>query len=252
MVRSRRSTRALTVAVVVLTVLAGCAGGLAGGSSDGKVSEDLADRYESVQSYEATVETHYQSPRRNVTFERDVVAKPHNRTMAVEFRRPAALRGFRRVETDGSGWRSADKPAAVTQVNVPGPRYRDLIEVHLDNYEHATNGTTTVEGQQAKILDLIPGENSTKYNWIRVWVDTDRSVPLQTKVWFFGNTTVTTTYHNLTLNTGVSDEAFEIEAAGPGGVTAGGPGSGSDQPASSGDGPSRGAGPSEDAAGPGG
>lgn len=216
------SSRALlTVAVAVLTVLSGCSGLSGSDMSADEIGDRIEQKHENIDSYEATIERQVDSPDRDLSTKSKIVAKPQAGLMRTEALAPANQRGNVMVSNETTTWMynaSANTARQMDSLGVTGmqqPNYGKLVDHFTENYDISVEGITTVADRSVYVLDLTPKENASQFAGnTTLWVDKDRWFPVKTKMRYsYDNetTTVTTTYRNLSFNTGVDNSTFDFE-----------------------------------------
>jgi outer membrane lipoprotein-sorting protein len=247
-----RSGRVLLVTgIAALALLSGCTGDLAQDPSEQGFSDEIQQQYQSIQSYEATVVTQYDSPGRDQSVTKRVVAQPHHDRRRVEYVRPEAKRGIT-IILDGGRRYSHNPGVPGDRDPLPGPGLDELLDLHVEHYDASIEGTATIDGHETDLVHLTPADEKAIYHNVSLWVDQKRQVPLQTRVALNDSATVTRTYRNLSLNVDLAADPFQPDRGGPGEPPSVGPGEppkadGGPRPGDDAEGPPHGPRPTADA-----
>jgi len=211
----------LALAIVALTVTSGCVGSvgsLDSGITADQVSDHVQTKYEQIDSYEATVETTIVGPNTSRTTRTDVVAKPQLGFQRSEYLGPDSMAGNVIVSNATTTWTYNATENSARRLDTSGlgqsmqPDYGQLVESYQDRYDVTVDGTTTVADRETYVVHLTPKNASQFASEMTLWVDTERWFPVQQRSSYTidnETTTVTTTYHDLRFNTGVSNGTFD-------------------------------------------
>jgi outer membrane lipoprotein-sorting protein len=91
-----------------------------------------------------------------------------------------------------------------------GPGAADLGK----KYEVTLVGDEDVSGRRAHVLDLVPREGGGLFSGIRMWVDVERSYPVQTRLTEPTGDYTTIRFEEAAINAGLPKGAFELKLAG--------------------------------------
>lgn len=212
----------LALVLVALAVTSGCVGSvgsLDSGLTADQISDHVQTKYEQIDSYEATVETRIDGPNTTRTTRSHVVAKPQLGFQYSEYLAPEDMAGDVVVTNATTTWSYDASENSARRFDTSGitqstqPDYGELVEHYQDRYDVTVDGTTTVADRETYVVHLTPKNASQQFTGeMTLWVDTERWFPVQQRSSYTidnETTTVTTTYHDLRFNTGVSNATFD-------------------------------------------
>jgi outer membrane lipoprotein-sorting protein len=210
------------VGLAALLVLAGCAG-FAGQLDDGQqqqVADQLADRLQDLDSFEATVTTEVETDDRSVVSKTDLAVDLTTGEYRMEILAPNRSAGDLTVY-NGSAMVSYDQSENTYRsfdVEMDGPAMGSNISAQFDQLVEQTdiiyNGTATVNGQETHKATLVPTNESNDFvESVTLWVETDRMIPVKMEMESsaMANLTTTVTFSDVELNPEFEDGAFEFE-----------------------------------------
>lgn len=211
----------LTVAIVVLTVTSGCNGLLGDDVTTAQIGDRIQEKYDDVESYEATIETRVSGPDTNRTLVRAVVARPGTGNQRAEFVAPPEQRGNLVVSNTTTTWTYNASDNTASRMNTSGVdamgqvNYTRLVEQYRERYDVSLDGSTTVADRPVYKLELTPKDDGEQFAQnATLWIDEDRWFPVKTRMSYTFDDetrTITSTYRNLSFNTGVDNDTFRFD-----------------------------------------
>ena len=211
-----RQRTALVVAVGLLLATAGCLGAAGGSFEDpDAVAQQVESRHDALDGYSATVVR---------TVSTDTSTRTTRATVTVEnpdYRRVEYHTGPRAGEVSVTNATAAPVFSPTTGGTTPAT-YGSLSAHLVRGNDLEYLGRTELDGRRTAVVSLTPA-NATGTDGTatllerRVWVDTDRLVPLRVRTTWEtadGNVTETIGYRNVSLRTGTDATATGTEVAG--------------------------------------
>ncbi|GGN10000.1 LolA family protein [Halarchaeum nitratireducens] len=197
----RRTKRcALTIGLVGALLLAGCSTLPSGGLNADAVGEQVQHRYDAIEGYSATVTKTVEANDETSTVRAHVSADVDGATTVTYRSGPDAGTTVRYETPTRAPVLSAGRRDAATRDATYGALAASLVRTS----NVSVDGTTVLDGHRTAIVSLSPANASVNDTERRVWVDTDRRIPLRVETtWTTASgTTVTETvrYENVTLS----------------------------------------------------
>lgn len=220
------SRTAVAAALALAVVLSGCAAvPLASDDVTAKqIGERAQQKYESIENYRGTVTSSIRSESRNVTTKARVWVELGSNRMRYEYVAPEAQAGSVTVSNGSVMWSYNASENAVRRTDISGlstgttaVNYTRLFENVFENYEVSHEGSATVDGREAYVVELTPKENASVSGIVSertLWIDEERWFPVktETKMSLDNETTVVTSeYTNLSFDVEIPDGTFEFE-----------------------------------------
>lgn len=210
------------VAVAALLVLAGCAGfaGPLGEDQQQRVADRLADRFEDLEGFEATVTTAIDTGNRSITSTSEIAVDFRTGEYRSETLEPERAAGdigvyngstMTTYDASENAYRTFDLE---TDGSAMGGNLGDQFENLTEEVDIIYNGTEQVNGQETYKATLVPtNESEEAVDSVTLWVETDRMVPVKMEMGLSGmsDLTTTVTFSDVELNPEFEAGTFEFE-----------------------------------------
>ncbi len=218
---SLKRTALPVLAVAALLLLAGCAGftGQLDEDQQQQVADRLADRFENLEGFEATVTTEIAGSNQSMTSTADVAVDFRTGEYRTETREPERTAGDVTVyngstvttyDASENTYRTFDLETDGAMGSDLGDRFENLTE----RTDIIYNGTEQVNGQETYKATLVPANESEEFvDSVTLWVETDRMIPVKMEMGFSGmsDLTTTVTFSDVELNPEFEADTFEFE-----------------------------------------
>lgn len=207
MPRDSPSRRVLVVGLVGVLLLAGCSTLPTGGLSDADaVGEHVQQRYDRIDSYTATVTKTVETPTSSASVRARLDVETDER-MRLTYESGARAGTTETVDLSAS---DAARPVLSTGLQRAGDgqraSYGALAETLVRTSNVTLERTTVLDGHRTAVvsLDRASDANASTSVERRVWIDTERRLPLKVETTWTGadgaTTTETVRYANVTVH----------------------------------------------------
>ena len=186
-----------------------------------QIAFQMKAKQESIKDFSATIVITSSFGGETTTMQALMMTKQPDKSR-IEYSRPAELAGRVMVTNGSTMWRYDPTKNQVTKMELRkaecgplGMDYTEIIRSLLNETDLSYEGTESVDGRSAYVLNITPRDETELMQDIantRVWVDCENWMLLGMEIHDpDGNLAVKSEYKDITFNTGIPDSEFIFE-----------------------------------------
>jgi len=220
----KKQTKQIAAAVVVLAavLITGCTEQTSEMSAE-EIASMMEAKQESIEDISARMVVTSSFGGETTTMRALMMAKPPDKSR-FEYIEPAELAGTVKVRNGSTILTYDPAENLVTKMELREAEcepfdmdYTEVIRSLLNETDISYEGTESVNGRSAYVLNITPGDENERVHNIantRAWVDCENWTLLEMEVYDQdGNLAVKTEYRDITFNTGIPDSEFIFEVS---------------------------------------
>ena len=211
---------AAVLMVLAAVLFTGCVDHVSEMTAD-QIATRMEAKQESIEDFSATMVMTTSFGGETETMRAKIMTKQPDKSR-FEYIEPAELAGMVMVTNGSTMWRYDPARNRVTKMELRetecGPfdmDYTEIIRSLLNETDISYEGTESVNGRSAYVLNITPGDETELVQDItntRVWVDCENWMLLGMEMYDpDGNLAVKAEYRDITFNTGIPDSEFIFE-----------------------------------------
>ena len=211
---------AAVLMVLAAVLFTGCVDHVSEMTAD-QIATRMEAKQESIEDFSATMVMTTSFGGETETMRAKIMTKQPDKSR-FEYIEPAELAGMVMVTNGSTMWRYDPARNRVTKMELRetecGPfdmDYTEIIRSLLNETDLSYEGTESVNGRSAYVLNITPGDETELVQDIsntRVWIDCENWMLLGMEMYDpDGNLAVKAEYRDITFNTGIPDSEFIFE-----------------------------------------